>query len=248
MVTSIKSYILILSKNLKKNKILLSSRIVNSSLGNNLSIGSSNTIRNSNIRDFIRISDANKIDDCVFEGKNRIGDDNILFSLRMGEYSYIGSRCLISESVIGRFCSLASNIQILPGKHPVKMISTYPAFYSRQKAIPVSFSDNDYFKEINNIEIGNDVWIGNSVTILDGVKIQNGAILAAGAVVTENIPPYAIAGGVPAKVIRYRFTEATIDILDKIKWWNWPEEKLKSFSPNFRNDKEEDILRFLKSL
>ena len=88
--------------------------------------------------------------------------------------------------------------------------------------------DIDYTKSINNpVTIGNDVWIGANVCILPGISIGDGAVLAAGAVITKDVPPYAIVGGVPAKVIKYRFSEDIIKKLLKIKWWNWEEEKVK---------------------
>ena len=77
------------------------------------------------------------------------------------------------------------------------------------------------------VEIGHDVWIGTNVTILPSVKIGNGAIIAAGAVVTKDIPDYAIVGGVPAKVLKYRFSDDEIKRLNQSKWWEWPDEKIK---------------------
>lgn len=93
-----------------------------------------------------------------------------------------------------------------------------------------------------DIVIENDVWIGAKSTIMSGVKIHNGAVVAATSTVTKDIPPYAIVGGNPAKIIKYRFTELQIDFLLKIQWWNWSEDKIKS---EFKNLWSKDIDTFI---
>ena len=85
---------------------------------------------------------------------------------------------------------------------------------------PITFSANSYFDEFAPIKIGNDVWVGARAIILDGVTIGDGAIVGAGAVVAKDVPAYAVVGGVPAKVLRYRFEQAEIDLLEQLKWWN----------------------------
>jgi serine acetyltransferase len=96
----------------------------------------------------------------------------------------------------------------------------------------MTFAQEDLFEERRKIVIGNDVWIGTRVFIRDGVSIGDGAVIAAGAVVVSDIPPYAIAGGVPAKIIRYRFREAEIEQLLEIKWWEWDERSLREAQTN----------------
>lgn len=93
-----------------------------------------------------------------------------------------------------------------------------------------------------DINIENDVWVGAKSTIMSGVKISNGAVIAATSTVTKDVPPYAIVGGNPAKIIKYRFTELQIDLLLKIQWWNWPEEKIKS---EFKNLWSSNIDEFI---
>lgn len=153
---------------------------------------------------------------------------------KIDSYSYIASASKIRRTEIGKFCSIAQNCMIGLGKHPSsKYVSTSPIFYSTAKTLETTFADQDYFDEFGYITIGNDVWVGNGVIIRDNVKIADGAIIGAGSVVTKDIPSYAIYGGVPAKLIRYRFSEEIINFLLDTKWWDkdesWLRENFKFF-------------------
>lgn len=180
-----------------------------------------------------------------FEGHNFIGS-NSSFTGKMGTGSYIGSNCHISAK-IGRFCSVSDNVTTVNGLHPTKdFVSTHPAFYSPTNNTGLSFTEESRFQEFAYadekaglaVEIGNDVWIGYGVTILAGVKIGDGAIVAAGAVVTKDVEPYAIVGGVPAKAIKYRFSEEEIEELLKLRWWDKDLDWLKANAEKFSSVKE----------
>lgn len=174
----------------------------------------------------------------IFGGCNRIGRKS-WFSGSMGFASYMGENCKISAK-IGKYCSIGSRVTTARGGHPTSdWVSTHPAFFSPNKQCGMTYSDDEKYTEYKRqIEIGNDVWIGDSVLILDGVKIGDGAVLAAGAVVTADVPPYAIVGGVPAKVIRYRFNEDEIEHLIKLKWWDKSEQWIKENAHLFSNVKK----------
>lgn len=153
----------------------------------------------------------------------------------IGSYSYIGMNSFINLAKIGKFCSIGPNFYCGYGKHPLNGISTSPMFYSTNKSNGITLTNFNKFIEREKIVIGNDVWIGMNVTVLDGVIIGNGAVIAAGAVVTKNVPDYAIYGGVPAKLIKYRFEKDQIDELNKINWWDFEYEQLKDVEINFFN-------------
>lgn len=151
---------------------------------------------------------------------SHISDSNI------GDYTYISQNCYISNTVIGKFCSIGPNILCGWGIHPTYTISTHPMFYSTEKQNGMTLSSTNKIEERKPINIGNDVFIGANTTILDGVTIGDGAVIGAGAVVSKDIPPYAIAVGCPIKILRYRFDEKTRDKLLRLKWWDFDEQCL----------------------
>jgi len=151
----------------------------------------------------------------------------------IGDYSYIGSGRISSLSntqiTIGKFTSIASGINIIGALHK-HHISTY--------GLSKLLKDTDRRGLVHGISrgdiiIGNDVWIGTNAIVLSGIKISDGAIIGAGAVVTKNIPPYAVAVGVPAKVMKNRFSDEDIELLMNARWWDWSHEKIIRCIPMF---------------
>jgi acetyltransferase-like isoleucine patch superfamily enzyme len=143
-----------------------------------------------------------------------------IINSEIDDFTYVSSNTKIINSKIGKFCSIASGVKINLPMHPVtNNISTHPFFYS-DKYEKFNKIKSTKFIEFSKVDIGNDVWIGENVIILSGIKIGNGAILAAGAVVTKDIPNYAVAAGIPAKIIKMRFDTSEIQILQNAQWWN----------------------------
>lgn len=179
----------------------------------------------------------------VFAGYNVIHNNVNIVNSSLGYASYVGKNCIMPNVVIGSYCSISGNVEVLPYTHPTSIhVSTHPAFFSLLKQAGFTFAKKQLFQEQLffdkekgvNVKIGNDVWIGSNVLILGGVEIGDGAIIAAGSIVLKNVPTYAIIGGVPAKVIKYRFHEDQVKFLLKIKWWDkspkWLAENAELFS------------------
>jgi acetyltransferase-like isoleucine patch superfamily enzyme len=129
---------------------------------------------------------------------------------------------------VGKYCSIAEKVLILlGGNHRTDWVTTYP-FSELSQQFPNYKSLTGHPSTKGDIVIGNDVWIGTAATILSGVTIGDGAVIGAMSVVSKNVPPYAIAVGNPAVVVKYRFDAAIIEELLDIKWWDWDEEKINS--------------------
>lgn len=180
-------------------------------------------------------------DNSIINGSVRIEE-----GVKIGRYTYgykkfihtkLNGMPMISE--IGSFCSINSTAVIV-ANHPTNLVSTHPFLYDLN--IGQFMDENtlknegiDFFSYNKKISIGNDVWIGENVVILPGVTIGNGSIIAAGAVVNKDVPDYSVVGGVPGKVLKYRFNNDQIFKLNKIQWWNWDIEQIKQRAKYFLN-------------
>lgn len=164
---------------------------------------------------------------------------SLLMNAEVGDFTYISKNSQVYNTRLGKFCCIGPNVKMGLGAHPTSgFVSSHPIFYSTLKQSQITFADKDLFDEFPYTEIGNDVWIGANAVIRDGVKIGDGAIIGAGSVVTKDVPPYAIVGGVPAKLIRYRFTPEEISFLMQFRWWDRDQEWLRANKDLFLDIRE----------
>lgn len=209
---------------------------LDSTLGTGTVICGSSSISSSIIGNNVTIYNST-IGKSVLATNISIYSNNSFYEAEIGRFSYFASGSQVGMAKFGSFCSIGPYLICGHGNHPTNFASTSPVFFSTGKQCGVSFSQVDLFEERKEIVVGHDVWIGARVFIRDGIKIGNGVIIAAGSVVVKDVPDYAIVGGVPAKVIRYRFHEVVIQKLNNLVWWDWTEAKLREAQPYFaQND------------
>ena len=197
-------------------------------------------IKNSAARN-CSIGDFSLVRNCEFDDFVEIGRRNTVVSAKIGNGTYTGEFCIIKHCRIGKFCSISWNVSIGGANHIIDRISSAPL----HRVFGGAEEKYRSFEE-EHIEIGNDVWIAAGAHILRGVKIGDGAVIAANSVVTKDVPPYAIVAGVPAKILKYRFTQPQINELMKIKWWDFPKEKLQEVKELFETKLTDEIIEKLK--
>ncbi len=138
-------------------------------------------------------------------------------NVTIGDYSYVNKNSYIENCNIGKFCSISSGVYICPFEHDYSLKTTHPIVRWGESAI-----------ERPKVNIGNDVLISLNAILLEGITIGDGAVIGAGAVVTKDVKPYEIVGGVPAKLIKYRFSCEVIEYMKNLKWWDWDIQKIRN--------------------
>lgn len=217
-------------------------KIDNSQMYGDISLSNNTQIKKSLINGSIRINDGCYIESSKISGNINIGENCKLYNcelngnIKLGKYTSLWGPNLdvitnIWNVEIGNFCSIARNVNIQIFNHNHKKITSY-------------FIGQNLFKETWGNErisrgkttIGNDVWIGAQCVILGGIIIGNGAVIAANSLVNNDVPPYAIMGGSPAKILGYRFNNDIVEILQEMQWWHWSKEKIKKNKHLFENE------------
>lgn len=169
-----------------------------------------------------------------------IEDENVhIGSWTYGQpHIYLGAREY--HVYIGKFCSIADNVKmIIGGEHRTDWVTTYPFGCEIDGFRP----NPAYYAAKGDIHIGNDVWIGMNATILSGITVGDGAVIGADSVISRNVEDYEIVAGNPARHIRYRFSEEQVDALKRIRWWDWPIDKIKRFVPLLESPDIDSFIR-----
>lgn len=176
------------------------------------------------------------IKSCTINETSKVESGSNLFNVTMGRYSFCGHDCEISNCSIGAFCSIVNGVVVGGGIHSCYWVSTLPVFYAGRDSVRAKFSIFKREAPLYTV-IRHDVWIGQNCLIKQGVKIGNGAVVGMGGVVTRDVEPYSIVGGVLAKFIKRRFEPDIVHELENIRWWEFDEKKLKFYARFIRNPK-----------
>lgn len=184
------------------------------------------------------IGENSKLINVKLEKYSEVGIFNFIENTVIGDYSYTGQFCFVQNTVMGKFVNIAADVRIGPTMHPFERPTLHHFTYRREM---YGFDDKDDIEFFQKREdrvtyIGHDTWIGHGAIIMPGVKIGDGAIVGSGAVVTKDVEPYTVVAGVPAKIIKRRFSEDTARKMQSIKWWDWSHEKIKENFKDFLLD------------
>lgn len=168
----------------------------------------------------------------IIDPTTKINSGCNIVNSSIGRYNNIGYDNELNNVEIGSFCSFSDHVFIGGAEHPLEWVSTSPVFEGIEHSGPKKKFSHFMLPEHKQTIIGSDVWIGHNVSIKAGVTVGTGAVIGTGAVVTKDVPPYAIVAGVPAKVIRYRFSADIINALLKSEWWTLSDDDLLSVVPH----------------
>jgi len=190
----------------------------------------------------LRFSNATIYRGATVSDSSRLSPNSVIFSGAqivdsiIGKYTYVQRESFVLFADVGPFCSIAGGCWIGLPSHPVNYVSTSPVFYDSRQPLPkfLISQENDLIPQ-KQTTIGADCWIGQGAKIIAGVHIGTGAIVGAGAVVTRDVAPYAVVGGVPARLIRMRFTDDICHRLLESRWWEFDDDTLIEMNSMFRD-------------
>lgn len=191
------------------------------------------------------VGEFSRITNSKLEEHVKVDRNSLIYHSSIGRYTYFGENDKIMCSDIGRFCSIAWNVSIGPRHHDYHKVTTHGFLHNDRFDIrPKDEPDESQWLD-KKTNLGNDVWIGANAIIANGLTIGDGAVIGGNAMVTKDVPPYAIAVGNPAKILKYRFEDSIIDQLIELKWWNFEIDLIKQ---NYKLFKSNDIKSFIKKM
>ena len=177
------------------------------------------------------------VKDCRFGRYTQVGEQTRMEDCLLDDYAYVQPFCDLMSADIGKFANIAAMVRINPGFHPMEYPSLHHFTYRPTMFGMANEDDAPFFawRRRQRVVIGHDTWIGHGAVIMPGVRIGNGAVVGSNSVVTKDVPPYAIVGGVAAKVIRQRFPRAIAQALEATAWWDWDHDTLTERLPDFKD-------------
>ena len=192
------------------------------------------------------IGEACQLHNTSFGTYTEIGDNNVFDNVMLGDYSYTGQNCIVQNVEIGKFANIAAHVRIGPTDHPMERPTLHHITYRRRMFGLADTDDLEFFRyrASRMAFIGHDTWIGHGAIIMPEVRIGDGAVVGSGAVVTRDVEPYTIVVGVPAKLVRRRFSPEIVAQLQAIAWWDWGHQELKENLEYLSGSIEEFVERF----
>jgi acetyltransferase-like isoleucine patch superfamily enzyme len=172
--------------------------------------------------------------DSSIDKSSKIEQGSTIVNSTFDRHSFCGYDCTIINCDVGAFCSIANQVSIGASRHPMEFVSTSPVFLSHKDSVKMKFSRHEYSVKLRTV-IESDVWIGEKALIKAGVRIGVGAVIGMGSVVTKDVKPYSIVAGNPARIIRKRFDDYTINALLALKWWTLPDSRLNEIALYFND-------------
>ena len=222
-----------------------SARVVDSSVDEGAALYRNATVRRSAVPAGCVVADNADVIGCELDKHVRIGRRNLVLDSHIGFGTYTGSNTEIRNAVIGKMCNISWNCSLGGHNHNYRaacLTSVGPWDTVFGSGGGGCFPD----EERPPLEIGSDVWVASSATVIEGVKVGHGCVIGAGAVVVRDLPPYSVAVGVPARVIKRRFDDWTVERLLELAWWDWDEAKIAGAAPLLLRDLDEATLAELE--
>lgn len=205
-------------------------------------------VKNTRIGEYSTVGDFSRLDNCVIGNRVALQRNAMMYDVEMGDYSYTGKNFVAWHSSIGAFCSISWNVSIGGANHDYTKVTTHSFLYAGDFGLMPDESLPVYDRFRKPCVVENDVWIAANACICRGVTVHTGAVVAAGAVVTHDVEPYTIVAGVPARPIKKRFDDETIELLLQSRWWEFPRNVIKENYDLFNQEADVHVARQLVEL